>query len=60
VEQLVFIHINSRALKKMVRTQECVEEIESHIIQAEDDLIAKCRRGNTILGKRGRDDGEDV
>jgi hypothetical protein len=32
VEQLVFIHINSRALMKPVRTQECIEEVESHII----------------------------
>jgi hypothetical protein len=58
VEQLVFIHINSRALIEIPAPAETMEERESHIMQAEDDLMATRAHSNQVLGKRVR--GDDI
>jgi hypothetical protein len=58
MEMLIFIHMNSRALAKTTTQPTSTEDIETHTMQAEDNLMSTWEYRGNILGKHARD--EDV
>lgn len=56
VDKLVFLYMNTRALSNKYTEEECPEDVEAHIIHAEDKEMDKWLRGSAVLGKRPRDE----
>jgi hypothetical protein len=56
MDKVVFLYVNTRALKNKSTEELCNNEVKLYTLQAEDEEICKWQRGSDILGKRVRDD----
>jgi hypothetical protein len=56
IDKLVFLYMNTRALHNRSTEEECTEDEEWHMIQAEDSIMEKYLQSCSILGKRARDE----
>jgi hypothetical protein len=55
MDKVVFLYMNTRALKNKSTEELCNDKVKLYTLQAEDKEICKWQQGSNILGKRVRD-----